>query len=173
MRVQFSVAQAMATSVALTPVTGGIVARIICQLTQRRSRLDNGGAGTTWGLRQCRADLGFKLPACACTTHVSCHCPRCLVTRIRPRTQQLLAPVAWLMPPPSPTSYRPQPFWRCPGGSALANRLSRCRRRPKANKRTPGRLPFGELDATTGCLWEPAATVPESPARFFSAPRHQ
>jgi phosphate/sulfate permease len=35
MRVQFSVAQAMATSVALTPVTGGIVARIIYQATRR------------------------------------------------------------------------------------------------------------------------------------------
>ena len=46
-RVLFSIATAiMATSVALIPVTDGIRVRIIYQLVQRRSRPDDGGAGT-------------------------------------------------------------------------------------------------------------------------------
>jgi len=47
-RVRFSIATAiMAASVAMIPVTDGIRVRIIYQLVQRRSRPDDGGAGTS------------------------------------------------------------------------------------------------------------------------------
>jgi hypothetical protein len=61
MLVHFTAARALATSVALTPVTGGIRAHIICQLMQRRSRLETGGAGTSsCRVRQCEAVLAAR-----------------------------------------------------------------------------------------------------------------
>ena len=54
--VLFTVTTAMATSVAMTPVTDGIRARIIYQPMQRRSRPEHGGGGTSsCRVRQCEA----------------------------------------------------------------------------------------------------------------------